>query len=45
MKADGSRLIPRKHTETLVLLNVLQTNAKFVPSQIDPLFIQPKLRR
>jgi len=24
MKADGSRLIPRKHTETLVLLSVLQ---------------------
>jgi len=22
-KADGSRLIPRKHTETLVLLSVL----------------------
>jgi len=22
MKADGSRLIPRKHTETLVLLSV-----------------------
>jgi len=23
-KADGSRLIPRKHTETLVLLSVFQ---------------------
>jgi len=22
-KADGNRLIPRKHTETLVLLNVV----------------------
>ena len=27
MKADGSRLIPRKHTETLVLLSVTQKNA------------------
>jgi len=24
MKADGSRLIPRKHTETLVLLSAIK---------------------
>jgi len=28
-KADGSRLIPRKHTETLVLLSV--TSATYLP--------------
>ena len=28
-KADGSRLIPRKHTETLVLLSVIRTGCSF----------------
>jgi len=28
-KADGSRLIPRKHTETLVLLSVFIPNDDF----------------
>ena len=30
-KADGSRLIPRKHTETLVLLSVVSFNVTFLP--------------
>jgi len=29
MKADGSQLIPRKHTEILVLLSVLQFSLYF----------------
>jgi len=28
-KADGSRLIPRKHTETLVLLSVFKSDVNF----------------
>jgi len=35
MKADGSRLIPRKHTETLVLLRVYNLNYSRTYRSID----------
>jgi len=35
MKADGSRLIPRKHTETLVLLTVLVNLNKLLSYHLE----------